>query len=415
MMQRRHPPRAIPFQDRAHASRSRRGATFLLAGLLGLWITALAWTPSETAAAGEEPAPTPEAGTPAAGTPAAGTPESPPAGGEVKERTEGAGEDAKTAESKRFVRYPHVVVDRERKEVRVEASTSGELHKDGAPLEFLLIRGNDRAYESAFVTQADPGHIWLGLIMTGLKHGPMSFTIPENAPAKRKIVIERSGEAEEAKAEEPEAPQVAPMVDIFIEWMEGEERKRARVESFLQHRGVKAPPPPTPFGFNGSFLVPLKDGRKDLAAKHSNVVIALLYDDSAILNLPYYEPSPYEYVDRGFLMGPQTVSKHFHGEIEIHMKGKQPVIIAKPVTLIFSPSDLPPPETPAKPIVERLKREYEARKKAEAEAKAKADDEGEAKGETGAEGMGDPEEKGKAKEAVEDEAAEEDEPAAETP
>lgn len=234
-----------------------------------------------------------------------------------------------------IIRYPGVEIDRAAREVRVEARLSPDLHYEPTLLEFLLIRSIERAYESAFVTDAKPSHIQLGLLLLGLKPG--SLPEPEPAGLRSRPLDRPDGEVADAI----EQAETGALVDILIRWTEDDGTpKESRIEEFLFSRATGKTPPPTPFAFTGSYFLRGGDGEMQLAADVTDAVVAVLYDPHASVNLPYYEGSPYtEDLDAGFVIQTESVPESFLGEVEIHVIGKKPLPRSdRPVQIVFRPS-----------------------------------------------------------------------------
>ncbi len=242
--------------------------------------------------------------------------------------------------------FPHIRVDREKREVRIEAKMSKELHWRGSPVEFLLIRNTDRAYESVFTTDADPMHVLVALFAIGLHPGPLPKPEPEGLVTKRQV----TPQGERVEEEKPKA-ETAPMLDMLVEWREGETLRSERIERFLIKRSNDQPARDNPYAFTGSYFV-THEGKKVLVATQTEVISAVLFDPSSLLNLPYYEGSPYaEGVREGFYVVPEKLPKHFHGKSkEIFMpdpndpskaiKVKKIVCVDKPVTIVLKPTTL---------------------------------------------------------------------------
>ena len=193
---------------------------------------------------------------------------------------------AMTAE---IVKYPRVEVDLDKKEVRVEAALSTELMWGEPVLEFLMMRGAARAYETLFLTEADPAHVQLGLVMLGLKPFPLKSegnpTAPENPAA----------------AAPDAAAQTSPcLADVFVSWHTPAGEKTVPVESLIVSRRSKKTALPMPLLFNGSYYYNNDEGKNTFAASSSGIFIALLRNPVALFNLPYFEDSPYAEEPAGF-------------------------------------------------------------------------------------------------------------------
>lgn len=308
--------------------------------LLASWGGGHAWaeevdadTPTSTVA--ESPAPT-DASDTVPDAPPSETPEpARPASPDAQDKGENASETAEATSADKIIRYPSVEIDRAAKEVRVAAKLSPDLHYEPTLLEFILIRNIERAYESAFITDAKPSHVQLGLLLLGLKPGPMPE--PEPAGLRSRPLDRPDGEVEGAL----EQAETAALVDILIRWTEDDgTAKESRIEEFLFSRATGKTPPPTPFAFTGSYFLRGQDGEMQLAADATDAIVAMLYDPHASLNLPFYEGSPYaEDKDAGFVIQTESVPPSFLGEVEIHVIGKKPLPRSdRPVQIVFRPA-----------------------------------------------------------------------------
>lgn len=175
-----------------------------------------------------------------------------------------------------IVKYPGVEIDLAKKEVRVEARLSAELLWGEPVLEFILMRGAERGYETLFLTRADPAHVQLGLVMLGLRPQPQGNN-DEPTPG----------------GKTPDKSLSASLVDILVSWQTAGGRKTLPVEKFLANRRVGKPALAMPFQFTGSYQYNNDEGKSVLAASSSGIFVALLRNPIAVCNLPYFEPSPY--------------------------------------------------------------------------------------------------------------------------
>lgn len=267
--------------------------------------------------------------------------------------TSPAGETAEAAApaaTKKIVQFPFVNVDREKREVRVEAELSPGLRGMFAPLEFMLICGNqdpktgkwfyDRDYESVFVTKADPNILHAALMLIGLQPGGLESDAPEGYVKDNAERIAGEREAAETKADQ------APRVDIFVEWEQDGKTVSIKAEKFLFDKETDKPVADTPWAFTGSYFVTNAKGEKTLAARQTYVVVAVFADESAVLNLPFYAKNAYWGDDAGFEVNAAHLPEYFRKEKEI-VEGTKTRVIAvpvhHPVTLIFRPAAETPP------------------------------------------------------------------------
>lgn len=257
----------------------------------------------------------------------------------------GESEDGK---EKKVYTFPHVSVNRETREVRVDATLSPALTGSFAALEFLVISGSqdeetkdwifDRDYESVFVTKADPNMIHVAMMLAGLRPGPIEAEVPEE-------FSKDNSERLTGEAVDPEEKQdKASLVDVFVEWKEGDETKRLRAEQFIYDREKAANAAKTPWAFTGSYFVTDGEGKKTLAARHTYVVAAVFQDPSAILNLPYVAKNAHWGDDVGFEINAAHLPAFFKEDKTI-IEGVNERVIqvptnnAHPLTLILKPAE----------------------------------------------------------------------------
>lgn len=249
-----------------------------------------------------------------------------------------------------FPNDPYLSVDRENHEVRVKADVSPSMRTIYSLLEFLLVSGRydkdektwiyDRGYESLFVTKADPTHFQMGLMLAGLKPGPM----PEKPP--ERMSKDNSERIKGARVEDKKAAASAQMIDVLVEWEKDGKVKTERAEAFLYDRERKKASVTTPFAFTGSYLVSNEDGKKVLASDMTRIMISTFYDESSVLNLPFYTQNPYQGDDIGLELNANFLPTDFQKSkviIEGHTKRPIKVPVIRPVTLIFRASTLLPP------------------------------------------------------------------------
>lgn len=250
----------------------------------------------------------------------------------------GAEEFSTNEAVRRTLTFPFVHADRDRQEVRVEAEMSHELHYTASVLEFLLISDRERAYESLFLTQAQAAHILLGLLFVGWVPGPLEAPVPENPAPGRRSSLSPGNATELPSQGDPGAH--PSLLELWVEWQDAEGKHLQRIESFIEKRMTGEPPESLSFAFTGSFLYTNAQGEKTLAASESGAIVAVLYDPSALLNLSYFEKSPYIEDDLfGFAVHPKRLPRCFLGTRKVRFDGKTDtdVIVPKsyPVVLLF--------------------------------------------------------------------------------
>lgn len=262
--------------------------------------------------------------------------------------------EEKTDTDQRIITFhndPYVTADREKKEVRIKAALSPDLRAVRAILEFLLISGvyrqetkeweYDRGYESVFVTNAQPATIQAALLLVGFRPGALPQPAPEGLI---KDNTERIGDATKVAAE-GERPK-APMMDIMVEWNENGTLRCERVEIFLFDRRAGKIVANTPWAYTGSYFLTNDKNEKVMAADLTRVIAAVFYDESALINLPYYTENPYGGPGMGLEVFADALPPYFHQEKEI-IEGVKRVKIKIPqqreVSLVLRASELPPP------------------------------------------------------------------------
>jgi len=254
---------------------------------------------------------------------------------------------ASTGAAVSFQNDPCLSLDKQNKELRIQAVLSPELAEENL-LESLLISGvqdpqtkkwtYERAYESAFVTQAQPTNIHLALLYLGLRPGVIGVDVPrdrtkQNEACMRMLLSMRREERS-----------LAPLVEILVEWREADGVKCERAECFLYDRAQKRPGDRTPWCYTGSVCVVAKKKDGDMTepilfAELTRAVAAAFHDGSALLNLPFCPHSPYK-SPGGFSVKASELPTHFQQQKAIQEDGKTVrKIMAKPdaVTLVIRP------------------------------------------------------------------------------
>ncbi len=224
---------------------------------------------------------------------------------------------------KTLVKYPGVEIDLAKKEIRVQATVSNALGWRNAPIEFILFRGKEKDYETLFTTIANPTHIQVGLILLGLRPGPLP-----------KLLLEKIGKPESYPADMP------AMVNISVIWKDkaGNE-KSAPLASLLRSRKDNKQPEIIDFAFTGSRFTKNAQGKNVLVSDLTGEIATLIYNPESLLNLAYFEPSPYTSESGGFKIIPDQLPAEFITEVEMddYEKGKIKRItpVSYDVTLIL--------------------------------------------------------------------------------
>jgi len=253
-----------------------------------------------------------------------------------------------------FPNDPNVWVNRETKQVFIKAQFSPDLTTVYSPLEFLLISGvynqkektwfYEKGYESAFITKATPQNIHLALLLAGLQPGPLAQAVPKGL-SKGTMGGEFGGNLPKKK-EVKNKQHNAPMLDIAVQWQEGQKQHSERIEHFLFDRETKNKAASTPWAFTGSFIFTTDAGKKMLASSSSRIVAGVFFDETAIINLPFFTLNPQSsaggleinafYLPPSFTKEKEIVEGHTHRKIKIPVHPK--------VTLVISPSKFKAPD-----------------------------------------------------------------------
>lgn len=232
---------------------------------------------------------------------------------------------APAAGEARIIRYPGIEVDLGKREIRIEATVSEELNWGEPLLEFALMNGREKGYETLFITDSNPAQIHLGMILLGLRPAPLP-----------KKMIDQPGRPEKFP------PAMPPLIEVFVRWQTDGGLKTAPLEDLLVQRKDRARPKGLLFAFTGSQMVDY-EGKPTLAAALSGYIVTVLYNPVSILNLAWYEASPYNDDISGYSVDvnklpPEMVRIR---KMEINNKGMVDQIVTKslPVTVILRPLD----------------------------------------------------------------------------
>lgn len=261
---------------------------------------------------------------------------------------------------------PYVAVDKEKKTVYLRAQFSPAARGVYTLLEFFLISGvksednsgeddprygYEKAYESAFITRAQPFNIHLALMMAGYRPGQFG----KNAPAglsKGTLGGEYGMNDLLNKKKAGEETQNPSLFDISVEWKEGETYKTLRAEKIMTDRARHGAPQDTPWVFTGSFMFSGDDGNKVYAADRTRAVIGSFFNESALINLPYYTLNP-QSGDGGMELDANNLPASWTKEKEIiHGYTAKKVRVPKHpvfVVLAIKPATVPVPKADADP------------------------------------------------------------------
>lgn len=234
-------------------------------------------------------------------------------------------EEEQDQQKPKIVDYPGVNINLETRQVRVTAVVSDGL-KWGAPLlEYIVMNGKEKDYETLFITEANPSHVQLGLILLGLRPGKM--------PA---VLLENPGMPEKYPSDMP------PLLQLSVEWVKKDGSIACvPLEKLLRFRKDDKHPDRLDFAFTGSEFVADIEGKTVLGAELTGEVATMLYNPLSILNLSYFELSPYNEVVSGFEIEIASLPEELRTirKMEIDGKGIVDMIVPKAaeVTLILAP------------------------------------------------------------------------------
>ncbi len=145
--------------------------------------------------------------------------------------------------------------------VRLDSATktvtaTGWVNQTSGAIEVLACGLKGKVHESVFVLALNPLDLQAALLLAGLKGGDPMPAIGQGPP------------------------RGAPL-DLFVDWLDGDQPRSARAESFVWNLPDASPLPETPWTFTGSLV---KDGEFKALAEESLVVT--YWDPYAIVNLP---------------------------------------------------------------------------------------------------------------------------------
>ncbi len=135
-------------------------------------------------------------------------------------------------------------------------TATGWVNQTSGPIEVLACGIKGKVHESAFVLALNPLDLQAALLLAGLKGGEPRDAVGSGPPA-------------------------GDPVDLFVEWTDGDESKRARAETFVWNIEEDAVLPETPWIYTGSVV---KDGEFKALLEESLVVT--YWDPYAIVDLP---------------------------------------------------------------------------------------------------------------------------------
>jgi hypothetical protein len=227
-------------------------------------------------------------------------------------------------------KLPGVTIDRQKKEVRIDAIACLET----GILEFAVCKPGTFEHEALFTTTARPELIHAALLLCGLKASPQTHAIPEiwwNEVAKK-----------------PES-----RVHIHVEWEEDSKKKRFSLHDLMQNRKeeeavpeqpkVQIPEPQDSWIFCGSFIHGPEDGGKKVyAANISGVVVGIWPDPTALIQYGIPNENPYGDPGSGLEINEKNVPKT-GTQVQMIFSYKAPEAEAK-----APPTEGAPPPQPKK-------------------------------------------------------------------
>jgi len=145
-------------------------------------------------------------------------------------------------------------------EVRLDKNTksvslAGSVNMTNGLVEYAVVGRRGKLHESVLVTQAEPYHIHLAMLLLGATN-------------------------QTAKAESGR-PLTGHPVQIWVSWKDGEKEKRAKLEELLCKERQSQPLTPGIWIYNGSRVV---DGT--FLAQRDESIIAIIDDPDALVNNP---------------------------------------------------------------------------------------------------------------------------------
>jgi hypothetical protein len=197
------------------------------------------------------------------------------------------------------IKLPGVTIDRETREVRIEAVACLET----GILEYVVCEPNSFEHEAIFTTAAKPELIHAALLLTGLRPTPQLRGLTD-------LWYEKA------------MRQAASRVRIEVEWTIDGTLKRVPLSSMLRNREdlqdpgggeavakAKAPVQDA-WVFAGSFLHPHPEtGEKFYAANASGILVGIWPDPSSVIQYGLPNGNPYEGEDLGMEVNEDMIPK----------------------------------------------------------------------------------------------------------
>lgn len=195
------------------------------------------------------------------------------------------------------LKLPGVTIDREKKEVRIEA----EACLESGLLEYAVCKPGTFEHEALFTTTAKPELIHAALLLCGLKASPQ---------------IQASPELWWMEAIKNQASRL----QIHVEWEEKSQKKRFALHALMQSRTEQDPTSDQKksvvrlaedaWVFCGSFIhTPEGGGAKQYAANLSGVVVGIWPDPTALIQYGIPNENPYENVGSGLEINEENMPK----------------------------------------------------------------------------------------------------------
>ena len=146
-----------------------------------------------------------------------------------------------------------------------------KLNMTNGPLEYLLVTSMGKTHESVLVTDIEPQHLQVAMLLLGAKG--MQAAALTNAPA--------GGPIAQSPAAEGNPPLPGEAVLIEVAWTQGGRQQRRRVEELVFNKRDKKPMSKGEFTFTGSRVWQGK-----FIAQTEGSMIALITDLDAVFNNP---------------------------------------------------------------------------------------------------------------------------------
>ncbi|MFC1671900.1 YdjY domain-containing protein [Planctomycetota bacterium] len=169
--------------------------------------------------------------------------------------------------------FPGLEIDIEKKSV----TATGKVCLTKGIVEYLIVAGGGKEYESVLSMDAKPSHLHAALLMVGGQVG--------------KVAEELMGDDKAKAKDKPD--KAASLFTMNVEWIDDGKKVSFPGEMLLHDREKKTTGRDLAWAFTGSMFYKLEDGRERYLADEDGSIVATYYDDGAILNLAVQSKDPY--------------------------------------------------------------------------------------------------------------------------